>query len=225
MGMIDHFLQPELRPFAIAAVTIAIIGGIESISMLIGLSLSDFLGHAIGFDHGHSSFDHGHSDSYLVNAISWLNVGGVPLLVFILLALGLFSIAGFLIQDVARLILVPLPASIAALAAVAVALPVLRASTRQVARVIPQDETYAVALSDLVGRVGQVVVGPLDQGLPGRVRVKDVHDNWHTVTASAAPDSPPLQKGARVLLVDCRDRLFIAIAATDEIEVVKQSRN
>jgi len=149
----------------------------------------------------------------------------VPLLVFILLALGLFSIAGFLIQDAARFVMAPLPASIAALAAGAVSLPLLRAATREVARLIPQDETYAVSLSDLIGRVGQVVIGPLDQGLPGRVRVKDVHDNWHTVTASAAPDSPPLQKGARVLLVDCRDRLFIAIAATDEIEVVKQSRN
>jgi hypothetical protein len=215
MGMIDHFLAPEVRPFAIAAVMIAIIGGIEAMSMLIGLSLSDVLGKVIGFDHGHG-------DSNVVNAISWLNVGGVPLLVFILLALGLFSIAGFLIQDAARLVIAPLPASIAALGAIAVSLPLLRASTREVARVIPQDESYAVALSDLVGRVGQVVVGPLDQGLPGRVRVKDVHDNWHTVMAQAAPDSPPLQKGARVLLVDCRDRLFIAIAATDEIEVVKQ---
>jgi membrane protein implicated in regulation of membrane protease activity len=217
MGMIDHFLQPEVRPFAIAAVMIGIVGAIETLSMLIGVSLSELLGKAISVDHD--------SDSTFVNALCWLNVGGVPLLVFILLALGLFSIAGFLIQDAARLVMAPLPASIAALGAVAVSLPLLRASTREVARLIPQDETYAVSLSDLIGRVGQVVVGPLDQGLPGRVRVKDVHDNWHTVTASAAPDSPPLQKGARVLLVDCRDRLFIAIAATDEIEVVKQVRN
>jgi membrane protein implicated in regulation of membrane protease activity len=217
MGMIDHFLQPEVRPFAIAAVMIGIVGAIETLSMLIGVSLSELLGKAISVDHN--------SDSTFVNALCWLNVGGVPLLVFILLALGLFSIAGFLIQDAARLVMAPLPASIAALGAVAVALPLLRASTREVARLIPQDETYAVSLSDLIGRVGQVVVGPLDQGLPGRVRVKDVHDNWHTVTASAAPDSPPLQKGARVLLVDCRDRLFIAIAATDEIDVVKQVRN
>jgi membrane protein implicated in regulation of membrane protease activity len=217
MGMIDHFLQPEVRPFAIAAIMIGIVGAIETLSMLIGVSLSELLGKAISVDHN--------SDSTFVNALCWLNVGGVPLLVFILLALGLFSIAGFLIQDAARLVMAPLPASIAALGAVAVALPLLRASTREVARLIPQDETYAVSLSDLIGRVGQVVVGPLDQGLPGRVRVKDVHDNWHTVTASAAPDSPPLQKGARVLLVDCRDRLFIAIAATDEIEVVKQVRN
>jgi membrane protein implicated in regulation of membrane protease activity len=214
MGLIDHFLAPEVRPFAIAAVMIAIVGAIESLSMLIGMSLSEMMGKAIGFDHD--------SNSSFINALLWLNVGGVPLLIFILLALGLFSIAGFLIQDVARLVLAPLPAAIAALAAVAVALPLLRASTREVARVIPQDESYAVSLSDLIGRVGQVVVGPLDQGLPGRVRVKDVHDNWHTVMARAAPDSPPLQKGARVLLVDCRDRLFIAIAATDEIEVAKQ---
>ena len=214
MGLIDHFLAPEVRPFAIAAVMIAIVGAIESLSVLIGMSLSEIMGKAIGFDHD--------SDSSFVNALLWLNVGSVPLLIFILLALGLFSIAGFLIQDVARLVLAPLPAAIAALAAAAVALPLLRASTREVARVIPQDESYAVSLSDLIGRVGQVVVGPLDQGLPGRVRVKDVHDNWHMVMARAAPDSPPLQKGARVLLVDCRDRLFIAIAATDEVEVAKQ---
>jgi membrane protein implicated in regulation of membrane protease activity len=212
--LIDHFLAPEVRPFAIAAVMIAIVGAIESLSMLIGMSLSEMMGKAIGFDHD--------SNSSFINALLWLNVGGVPLLIFILLALGLFSIAGFLIQDVARLVLAPLPAAIAALAAAAVALPLLRASTREVARVIPQDESYAVSLSDLIGRIGQVVVGPLDQGLPGRVRVKDVHDNWHTVMARAAPDSPPLQKGARVLLVDCRDRLFIAIAATDEVEVAKQ---
>jgi len=217
MSMIDHFLAPEVRPFAIAAVMIAIIGSIESVSMLIGLSLSDVLGKAIGFDHGHS-------DSNFVNAISWLNIGGVPLLVLILLALGLFSITGFLIQDVARLVVAPLPAMIAALGAAAVSLPLLRASTREVARVIPQDETYAVSLTDLIGRVGQVVVGPLDQGLPGRVRVKDVHDNWHTVMARAAPDTPPLPKGAKVLLVDCRDRLFIAIAATEEVEVLKQDQ-
>ena len=121
MSMIDHFLQPEVRPFAIAAVMIGIVGAIETLSMLIGVSLSELLGKAMSVDHN--------SDSTFVNALCWLNVGGVPLLVFILLALGLFSIAGFLIQDAARLVVAPLPASIAALGAVAVSLPLLRAST------------------------------------------------------------------------------------------------
>jgi membrane protein implicated in regulation of membrane protease activity len=138
-------------------------------------------------------------------------------MICILLGLGIFSITGFLIQDVARLLALPLPASAAGVLAAVATVPMLRSSTRYASRLIPQDESYAVGLSDLVGRTGEVAVGPLDGGLPGRVRVKDVHGNWHAVTASAAPGSPPLPVGASVLLVDRKDGRFIAIAAVDEL--------
>jgi len=151
--------------------------------------------------------------------LSWINVGSVPLMICILLGLGIFSILGFLIQDVARLVAVALPPTAAGLIAAVATVPLLRSSTRYAARLIPQDESYAVGLSDLVGRIGEVAVGPLDDGLPGRVRVKDIHGNWHVVTASAAPGSPPLPKGASVLLVDRTDSRFIAIAAADELSV------
>jgi membrane protein implicated in regulation of membrane protease activity len=219
MGLIDHFLLPEVRPFAVAAVMIAIVGGVEAASMIIGVSLSEMLGQVIDLGHG------GSHDGGIAHAMSWINVGGVPLLICILLALGIFSITGFLIQDVARLVVAPMPAAVAAVLAGAVSVPLLRSSTRLAARLVPQDETYAVALSDLVGRVGEVAVGPLDDGLPGRVRVKDVHGNWHVVTASAAPDSPPLPKGASVLLVDREAGRFIAIAANDELRVPNQDHH
>ncbi|SMX55354.1 conserved protein of unknown function [Bradyrhizobium sp. ORS 285] len=111
----------------------------------------------------------------------------------------------------------PLPASAAGVLAAVVTVPLLRSSTRYVARLVPQDESYAVGLADLVGRTGEVAVGPLDGGLPGRVRVKDIHGNWHTVTATAAPGSPALPKGTAVLLVDRKDGRFLAIAAADEL--------
>jgi hypothetical protein len=154
--------------------------------------------------------------------VAWLNVGGVPLLVFIVVILGIFSIMGFLIQDVARAVAGPLPLVVAVPLACAASVPLVRGTSRLVARVIPKDESYAVGLDDLVGRLGRVSVGPLDQGLPGRVRVKDAHDNWHTVTASAAPDSPPLAAGAAVLLVDRRDAHFIAIAAPEESQALQR---
>ena len=47
MGMIDHFLQPEVRPFAIAAVMIGIVGTIEALSMLIGAFIA-CVGSALG---------------------------------------------------------------------------------------------------------------------------------------------------------------------------------
>jgi membrane protein implicated in regulation of membrane protease activity len=210
MVIIEHFMQPEVRPFAVAALMIALVGGLEVAGMVVGMSFSELFGHALDFGHGSN-------DSGVAQVLSWINVGSVPLMICILLALGIFSISGFLIQDVARMVAGPLPATAAGLIAAVVSVPLLRSSTRYAARLVPQDESYAVGLSDLVGRIGQVSVGPLDGGLPGRVRVKDVHGNWHMVTASAAPDSPPLDKGTSVLLVDRKDGRFIAIAAAEEL--------
>ncbi|MGJ4902242.1 OB-fold-containig protein [Bradyrhizobium sp. HKCCYLS2058] len=210
MTIVDHFMQPEVRPFAIAAVMIVLVGGVEIGSMLIGLSISELLGQTVDLGHDGDSTSVGH-------VLSWINVGGVPLMICVLLALGIFSITGFLIQDAARLLAVALPPTAAGVLAAVITVPLLRSSTRYAARLVPQDESYAVGLSDLVGRTGEVAVGPLDGGLPGRVRVKDVHGNWHMVTASAAPDSPSLPVGASVLLVDRKDGRFIAIAAADEL--------
>ena len=104
-ALLEHVMAPEVRPFAIAAAMIVIVGSLEVITMLVGASLSEMLGTGIDFSHP--------SDNGVLNAISWINVGGVPLLIFLLLMLGAFSITGFLIQDIARLVAGPLPATIA----------------------------------------------------------------------------------------------------------------
>lgn len=214
-AMLEHVMMPEVRPFAIAAAMIVIVGSIEVVSMLVGASLSEMLGTNIDFGHP--------SDNGIINAISWINVGGVPLLIFLLLVLGAFSITGFLIQDIARMVAGPLPATLASVGAVAVSIPLVRASSRAIARVIPKDESYAVGLGDLVGRVGEVVIGPLDQGPPGRVSVADIHGNRHFVSAVAAPSSAPLPQGTLVLLVDRNDTRFVAVKAEDELKPSKPS--
>ncbi|MFK4383027.1 membrane protein implicated in regulation of membrane protease activity [Bradyrhizobium sp. USDA 223] len=157
----------------------------------------------------------------MLNAISWINVGGVPLLIFLLLLLGAFSITGFLIQDLARMVAGPLPAAVASIGAVAASVPLVRVSSRAIARIIPKDESYVVGLGDLVGRIGEVVVGPLDQGPPGRVSVADVHGNRHFVSAVAAPQSGPLPQGTMVLLVDRDGTRFVAVKADDELKPSK----
>src|SRR6201993_3573220 len=94
---------------------------------------------------------------------------------------------------------------------------IIRATSRGISRIIPRDETYAVSDADFVGKVATVSIGPLDQGLPGRVRLKDVFGNWHTVAARASPDSQALAVGASVLLVDRDARSFVAIAAPADL--------
>jgi Protein of unknown function (DUF1449) len=212
-ALLEHVMSPEVRPFAIAAAMILIVGSIEVVSMLVGASLSEMLGTNIDFGHP--------SDNGVINAISWINVGGVPLLIFLLLLLGAFSITGFLIQDVARMVAGPLPATVASVGAIVVSIPLVRTASGAIARVIPKDESYAVGLGDLVGRVGEVVIGPLDQGPPGRVSVADMHGNRHFFSSVAAPASGPLSQGTLVLLVDRVGTRFVAVKADDELKPFK----
>ncbi len=82
----------------------------------------------------------------------------------------------------------PLPTLIAGVGAFAAALPATRTLSRWTARIFPRDESSAVSQADLVGLTGPVTLGPLDQGKPGRVRVKDRHGNIHVLRAIAAAE-------------------------------------
>ena len=205
----DILLAPDVRPFAVAAAIMAVVGAIELLTTLVGFSIGELVGNDVTVESdGHDA---------LGGLFLWINAGRLPLLILIILALGVFSIEGFLLQGIAHGFGITLPAWIAGLAAFAGTIPVVRTTSRGIAQIIPRDETYAVSDADFVGKVATVSVGPLDQGLPGRVRLKDVFGNWHTVPARASSDSTPLPVGASVLLVDRDARSFVAVAAPADL--------
>ena len=197
-------------PFTIAALILVGLVVFEIVAVVVGMSFSSLLGH--GISHADVHLDHGPLDAWM----SWLNKGGVPLLVLIMIALASFAIAGFVIQGVAQAVIAPLPTLVASLCAVAAALPVTRTLSRWTARILPTDETAAISQADLIGLVGTVALGPLDQGKPGQVRVKDQHGNIHVLRANAAPGHV-IPQGAAVLLVDGASGLFQAIPAPKEL--------
>ena len=201
---------PGLYPFTIAALILVGIVAIEILAMVVGMSISSLVNDGLS-DHSVPS-EHGPLDAWM----SWLNRGGVPLLVLIMIWLASFAIAGFAIQGVAQALLSPLPTLFASLLAVMVALPMTRALSRWTARIIPGDESNAISQSDLIGLTGTVTLGPLDQGKPGRVRVRDLHGNIHVLRAKAAAGHL-IPQGASVLVVDGSNGLFEAIPAPDEL--------
>jgi len=212
-GLTDILLAPDVRPFAVAATIMLALGGIELLTTLVGFSLSQVVGKDIEAD----------GDSGLGGLFLWINAGRLPLLVLIILALGVFAIAGFFLQGPAHGVGLSIPASIAAIAAAGFSLPLIRVTSRGIARIIPRDETYAVEEADFIGHVAEVSIGPLDQGLPGRVRLKDVFGNWHSLVARASSDSTPLPVGASVLLVDRDAKSFIAISAPADLIAQQRS--
>jgi hypothetical protein len=211
----DILLAPDVRPFAISAAIMVTLGGIELLTMIVGFSISELIGKDFALET--------ESHSAIGGLFLWINAGRLPLLILLILALGVFAIAGFLLQAVAHSIGTAVPVALAALAAFAVSLPAIRVTSRGIARIIPRDETYVVDEADFIGHVAEVSIGPLDQGLPGKVRLKDVFGNWHSVAARASPESTPLPVGASVLLVDRDAKCFIAISAPADLITQQQT--
>lgn len=211
----DILLAPDVRPFAIAAAIMVTLGGIELLTMIVGFSISELIGKDFALE--------AESHSAIGGLFLWVNAGRLPLLILMILALGVFAIAGFLLQAIAHSVGTAVPVTLAALAAAAISLPAIRVTSRGIARIIPRDETYVVDEADFVGHVAEVSIGPLDQGLPGRVRLKDVFGNWHSLVARASPESTPLPVGASVLLVDRDAKSFIAISAPADLIAQQRS--
>ena len=211
----DILLAPDVRPFAISAAIMVTLGGIELLTMIVGFSISELIGKDFALET--------ESHSAIGGLFLWINAGRLPLLILLIPALGVFAIAGFLLQAVAHSVGTAVPVALAALAAFAISLPAIRVTSRGIARIIPRDETYVVDEADFIGHVAEVSIGPLDQGLPGRVRLKDVFGNWHSVAARASPESTPLPVGASVLLVDRDAKCFIAISAPADLITQQQT--
>ncbi len=152
--------------------------------------------------------------------MGWVNAGRVPVLILLITWLAAFAAGGFVIQTIAMSLWAALPALAAGLAAFLLAAPVTRFTTRLVSRIIPREETYAVSDDDLVGRIAEVTLGPLDQGPAGRVKVRDPHGNWHFLMAKAAEGQAPVPVGAQVLLVDRRGPTFLVIPAPEELRKI-----
>lgn len=181
-------------PFTVATFLLLLIAIVEVIAMLVGSSLSQSLQplfpdagevHAGVFD----------------KLLGWLSFGRVPALVLLVLFLASFALAGFALNLVIRQLFgFWVPPSIAVIAAVLIALPVVRYAGAGLARVIPQDQTYAVSFDSLVGRVATIVSGTARPGYPAQAKVPNEHGQMLYVLVEPEAEGMTFQSGERVLL-------------------------
>jgi hypothetical protein len=217
----EILLSSNCQPFAVAGLVMTCLVLIEIVSLIAGFSLSHVLDQGLEME-ANSGHHADPSDTGLLGgALGWVNAGRVPALVFIIIWLAAFAIAGFVIQTIAAAIWTLLPALPASLMAFFLATPATRLTTRWVSFIIPRDETYVISDDDLVGRVAEVTLGPLDQGAAGRIKLQDIHGNWHFPLARAANDQASIPVGAQVLLVDRAGPTFLAILAPEELKSIR----
>ena len=87
----DLLLASDVRPFAVAAGIVLVLGGIEALAMLVGFSISDIFGGKeidFGTQDVHADAQH---DGVLGGMFLWFNAGRLPLLILLILTLGLMA--------------------------------------------------------------------------------------------------------------------------------------
>ncbi|HEX8987463.1 MAG TPA: YqiJ family protein [Rhodocyclaceae bacterium] len=203
----ELFIANESWPFTAAVIMLLAIAVIEGMGLVVGLSFSGWLDHMLP-DASHGL--EGLSDSWL----GWLHIGKVPLLVSLVILLTAFAMIGYTINALVHGAFGAYPpTALAAVPAFLGALPVVRASGEAIARIIPRDETSAVLLETLVGRVAVVVNGTARANYPAEAKVKN--DHGQTLYVRVEPEAADQQFGAgeSVLLVkQISGSRFLAIA-------------
>jgi hypothetical protein len=189
-------LAPESSPFLVASLVLLAIAAVEGLGLLIGASASQWLDHWVQGDHD------GPSDGLAASWLGWLHVGKVPLLALIVVLLAAFALIGFAVNIVVHgLFGHYVPPLFAAPLALVAALPVVRVTGGVLGRIMPKEETSAVSIDSLVGRIATVVSGTARQGYPAQARVTSEHGQ--TLYVMVEPDNAQASfaSGEPVLLV------------------------
>ena len=183
----------ENGPFVIAAIVLAAIVAIEVVSLVFGANASGLID---------SMLPDAMLDSLESGWLGWLHLGKVPILILLVLFLGTFSLAGFLLQRLALATIgFSLPAGLAVLPALVVAVSGVRIGGRALGKWVPRLETSAVSSASLIGRVATISNGTARRGMAAEAKVLDEHGNPLFVLIEPDDDGVTFIKGQRVLLV------------------------
>jgi len=197
--LIAFATQPDNLVFAVALALMLLVGAAE----LFGLS---------GLTGDADADLHADAGDWL----GWLGLGRVPLSVLLVLFLAVFGSLGLAGQQVAAGVAgAPLGGWIAGPAAAVAALPLTGLVARALAPFLPRDETTAVELDELVGRVATIVTGTATAGSPARARAEDRHGQAHYPMVEPNSPTESFREGDAVLLVRREGHLFVGVGRGD----------
>ncbi|OLL30951.1 hypothetical protein BTH42_14335 [Burkholderia sp. SRS-W-2-2016] len=195
-------LLPGQAPFVAALGLMIMIGIVEVVALLFGLSITEHAGNLLvshfGIDHAEVNADLNVVGQFL----SWLHLGRVPLLILLILFLLGFSVVGLLLQSLLYLLAgIQLPAALAIIAATFGSLPFIRFSGGVIARYLPPIESFAVSETDFVGLPAQIVTGEASVGNPAEARLRDRFGRTHYIRVEPDRADQILARGTTVAIV------------------------
>jgi len=185
------FTAPETWPFGSSLALMVCLSVIEGAGLMLAASPSSLLDNLLP-----------EIPDGAEGALGWLHVGKVPVLVLLILFLGGFTVAGYVLQGASQTLAgTLLPAWLAAIPALLAGVSTVSGVGGLLAKIIPQDETRAISEQSLIGRSGVVIQGIARDGMAAQAKVRDAHGHMHYVMVEPDLSEQTFPEGISVLLV------------------------
>lgn len=204
--MIRFILESQNMPFTVSLTIMFMIAILEGLTTMIGMGLSSMvesfipdIGVDLDTDLDHPDIS---SQGVLTKTFGWFRIGQVPFLIILIAFLTIFGLAGLIFQSIAfeltgRL----LPGLVASALTFTACLPVVRFLTGIIAKILPKDETEAVAEKTFIGRVAVITLGTASKGSPAQAKLKDKFGTTHYLMVEPDQESEKYHQGDHVLVV------------------------
>ena len=191
--------NPAFAPFVISGLILIILLIVEIFSFFFG-GISGFLDSMLPEGLGDADFDADApvgADGLTIDgdmslglkALDWLYVGRIPTMILLILFIMSFCITGFLLQQLAFMVLGSFISPwIASVDAAVISIPVLKALASLLYPILPKDESSAISSDSLIGRQARIVLGHASMGLPAQAKLTDEYGQSHYIMVEPDPD-------------------------------------
>lgn len=188
------FLIPENVIFLVSFAFVLIIGLIELLAIIFGISLSAQVDAILPTD-----IDAG--DSIFAQGLDWLNKGRVPFLILLVLFLSCFAITGFVIQWLILSVTnSPIAGGLIAILSLVLTVFIVRKISGLLAKIIPQHETQAISEDIFIGSMAVIVGGTASVNAPAQCRLVDKFNQTHYLLVQPEKEGETFSTGDKILI-------------------------
>lgn len=209
-----EFLVADINtPFAIALGSVLILGLFEGIGLLVGLSIMSLFDQFSPFEmEVDVELEANVSSGGLTSVVGWLYLNRLPLLVWLVLFLSSFGVAGYTFNYLnLNMLALALPSFLASITAFVVAVFLTRAIGGPLAKLMPKNETSAVSTNSFTGLVAKITIGKATQNSPAEAVLTDQFNQKHYVLVAPETSDETFEQSQQVVLVEKQEKCWIAV--------------
>jgi hypothetical protein len=212
--MMNFLLASQNMPFTVALAVMLIIAFLEGAGTLLGAGIFSFIDSLlpeldIDADMDSPDFE---SSGLFSKLLSWLRIGEVPVIMLLIIFLTAFGLIGLGLQSFAQKTLGSLlPGPFASIPAVLLGFPIVRLCGGILGKLMPKDETEAVAETSFIGRIAVITLGNASPGNPAEAKLRDKFGQTHYVMVEPDESDERFENGTQVVLVSQQGAIFKAV--------------